>query len=344
MDPEHIYILDHSGHKVESGASGELFVGGSLLARGYLNLPASTAKAFLADPFDSTPGARMYKTGDSARMLPSGVLEITGRVGAMLKIRGYSVVPGKVENAIVKQLAVRHCAVIAHGEGLERQLVAYIVRDKELGDRTVLAIDESGYSPAARRTLSTDLAQYMIPSLWIELDELPTHEVSGKADLKRLPDPATIRSQRAVANSSNTKGETKMNIETLTELWAASLNALPGVVTPEHSFFDLGGHSLTLADLATRLSRTYGFPVSVASLVMNPTLDGHLEILRSARDGHIAAVQADLPAVLRADSILPEDIRAQNAKVRALNDANTVLLTGGKFARFLLLYFVNKIN
>ena len=117
MEPHHIYILDQNRQKVEIGVAGELFVGGSMLARGYLNLAETTAEAFIPNPFDSTPGARMYRTGDLARMLPSGILEITGRVGAMIKVRGYSVVPGKVENAIIEQLAVKQCAVIAHGEG-----------------------------------------------------------------------------------------------------------------------------------------------------------------------------------------------------------------------------------
>ena len=117
MEPEHIYILDQNHQKVAVGVSGELFVGGSMLARGYLNLAKTTAEAFLSNPFDSTPGSRMYRTGDLARMLPSGNLEVTGRVGAMIKVRGYSVVPGKVENTIIEQLAVKQCAVIAHGEG-----------------------------------------------------------------------------------------------------------------------------------------------------------------------------------------------------------------------------------
>jgi len=338
MEPHHIYILDDSGQRVETGVSGELFVGGSLLARGYLNLPETTAKAFIPDPFDATPGARMYRTGDLARLLPSGLLEITGRVGAMLKVRGYSVIPGKVENAIVEQLAVSHCAVVAHGEGLERQLVAYIVREKEdAGARTLLAIDESGYSPVARRTLSKSLAQYMIPALWVELDELPTHEVSGKADLKRLPLPTTARTA-GTCNSKDTERDIKINIETIAEIWAASLSTSASAVTREHNFFDLGGHSLTIADLAARLSRTYGFAVPVARLVMNPTLEGHLEVVRSCRDGHTAAVQADLPAILRADSVLPQDIQPSDATMCLLREATTVFLTGatGFLGGFLL--------
>jgi amino acid adenylation domain-containing protein/thioester reductase-like protein len=341
MDPEHTYILDESGQKVKPGDSGELFVGGSLLAREYLNLPESTAKAFIPDPFDPTPGNRMYRTGDLAKMLPSGLLEITGRVGHMLKIRGYSVVPGKVENTILEQLTVSHCAVVAHGEGLERQLVAYIVHDKgEARDRTVLTINESGYSPVARRTLEKSLAQYMIPALWVELDEIPTHEVSGKVDLKRLPASPTpkSRSQTPVINNIKNKRHTEINIEAIAETWAASLDTPLSAVTPDHDFFDLGGHSLTIADLASKLSKTFGFPVPVARLVQNPTLEGHLEVVRSARDGRIAAVQADLPAVLRADSVLPEDIQPSGAKMCPLNEANTILLTGvtGFLGAFLL--------
>ncbi|EXJ81404.1 hypothetical protein A1O3_07695 [Capronia epimyces CBS 606.96] len=337
MDPKHTYILDEGGQKVEAGVSGELFVGGSLLARGYLNLPETTAKAFTPDPFDPTPGARMYKTGDLARLLPSGLLEITGRVAGMIKLRGYSVVPGKVENAIVKHLAVRHCAVVAHGEGLERQLVAYLVRDKDNAspDRPVVEIDESGYSPAARRTLSAHLAHYMIPALWVELDELPTHQVSGKVDLKRLPPPPTPKK----AQSNGHKAEQDpITINAIAEIWAATLKTSRDAITPEHNFFDLGGHSLSLADLASRLSRNFGFRIPLARLVDPPTLNGHLETVRAVRDGHTAEVQADLPAVLRKDAMLDEDIQPRNATICALDKADTVLLTGvtGFLGAFLL--------
>jgi amino acid adenylation domain-containing protein/thioester reductase-like protein len=337
MTPENIYILDESGQKVEIGIPGELFVGGKLLAREYLNLAQTTAEAFIPNPFDPTPGSRMYRTGDLARMLPSGILEITGRVGAMIKIRGYSVVPGKVENSIIETLAVKQCAVIPWGEGLERQLVAYIVRDKEEpGDRPAPIIDEAGYSLVARRTLSTSLAHYMVPALWVELDELPTNRVSGKADLKRLPPPGVSIS--TIFNHTKTERDRAINIETIAEAWAASLNVPFISVTKEHTFFDLGGHSLTLADLANRLSRTFGFAVPVSRLVVNPTLESHLEVVCSIRDGHTAAVQADLPAVLRSDSALPEDIQPCGTPMCSLSGASTVLLTGatGFLGAFLL--------
>ncbi|GJN69187.1 putative NRPS-like protein biosynthetic cluster [Purpureocillium lilacinum] len=337
LDPEHIYILDEAGNRVAVGTSGELYVGGELLARGYLNLPETTAKAFQVDPFEPRPDARMYRTGDMARLLPSGLLEITGRVGGMIKTRGYTVQPGAVETSIVKHLAVRDCAVVARGEGLEKQLVAYVVPDKgEPRGRTVLVIDESGYSPVARRALSDHLAHYMIPPLWVELDELPTHGVSGKVDLKALPPPPSPKTP--AVRDKKKEHDTKIKMDTIIKMWAASLNVPASAITPNHSFFDLGGHSLILADLAGRLTRAFGFPVPLAPLAGTPTLEGHLDAVRAARDGHTAAVQADLPAVLRADCILPDEIQSNGTPLRRLNDADTVLLTGttGYLGAFLL--------
>jgi amino acid adenylation domain-containing protein/thioester reductase-like protein len=336
IDPKYIYILDESGQKVEPGTSGELFVGGHLLARGYLNRPETTARAFLPNQFNSKPGARMYRTGDKARLLPSGLLEITGRVGAMIKLRGYSVVPGKVENAIVAHLAVSRCAVVAHGEGMERQLVAYIVKDKEpTADRPAVDIDSTARSLKARRILSPYLAQYMLPALWVELDELPTHEVSGKINLKGLPPPTR-------SNSPNGKGQNyqqeSITIEDITETWAAILNISTSAITPEYNFFDLGGHSLLLADLAARLSNQFGFRVPVARLADPATLNGHLDTCIAVRDGHTAAIQDNLPDVLKADCVLDKDIQPKEAKECTIKDAKTVLLTGvtGFLGAFLL--------
>lgn len=334
MDKKRTYVLDDSGNRVEKGESGELFVGGKMLARGYINRPETTARAFTPDPFDATSGARMYRTGDLARILPSGYLEITGRVGAMIKLRGYSVVPGKVESAIVKCLAVKNCAVIADGEGLDRQLVAYVSPDKDAQGRTPVEIDESGHSPSARGALKSYLAQYMIPALWVQVDELPTHEVSGKVDLKRLPPPPTP----GAVNGKKTQERDPISLDDVAEIWATTLHTSRNAITAEHSFFDLGGHSLSLAELASRLSKSFGFRIPVARLADPPTLNGHLETVRAVRDGQIAAVQADLPAALKADCQLDADIKPSGATMKSLNDADTVLLTGvtGFLGAFLL--------
>ncbi|KAI0419391.1 enterobactin synthetase component F [Xylaria grammica] len=340
LDPEHTYIVDEEGNKVEPGVSGELVIGGHLLARGYLNLPDTTAKAFVQDPFESTPGARMYKTGDTARMLASGLLEITGRVGSMIKIRGYSVQPGAVEHTIVTHLAFSQCAIVSHGEGLDRQLVAYVVADTEVTeDRPVVAIDDAGFSPSARRVLSAHLAHYMIPAVWVQMDALPTHEVSGKVDMKRLPSPTRSRSPGKAQNGEKEDTDQKITLKDIAKIWSAVLNIpFSTVMQEEHGFFDLGGHSLALVDLITRLTGTYGFPVPLARLAGNPTLQGHLEVVRDARDGHTAAVQADLPRVLETDSILPAQFQPHSTDMKRLSEAETVLLTGttGYLGAFLL--------
>lgn len=337
LDPEHTYILNEDGQKMEDGASGELFVGGPLLAREYVNRPETTAKSFPPNPFDATPGARIYRTGDSARMLPSGLLEITGRVGAMIKLRGYTVVPGKVESAIVQQLAISNCAVVAHGEGLERQLVAYIVHHKgDPAGRPVVQVNELGRSPEARRTLSPYLAHYMIPTLWVELDDIPVHDVSGKVDLKALPPPPS--GDTVVNGNGQSVEQDPIGVGDIAATWAATLKTSRNLLKPGDNFFDLGGHSLSLADLSSRLSRNFGFRVPITRLAENPTITGHLETVRAVRDGHTAAVQADLPAVLRADSTLDDDIRPSKATICSVNKADTVLLTGvtGYLGAFLL--------
>lgn len=336
LDPKHAYVLDESGQKVDYGVTGELYVGGSMLARGYVNRPETTAKAFVPNTFDSTPGAIMYRTGDLARLLPSGLLEISGRVGSMIKLRGYSVVPGKVENAIINNLAVDHCAVVANGEGLERQLVAYVVPSKDdEDDREVVDIDAAGYCPAARRALSDHLAQYMIPALWVAVESIPTHEISGKVNHDRLPAPPTPRSM--TPNGAKAEKD-PIDIDAVADVWAATLRVPRNILIPDHSFFDLGGHSLTLAELATKLSRAFGFRVPVARLADPTTLSGHVQTLRSVRDGEIAAVQNDLVATLRKDSRLDEDIEPASAKITSLKAADTVLLTGatGFLGSFLL--------
>ncbi|EST05382.1 Acyl carrier protein-like protein [Kalmanozyma brasiliensis GHG001] len=348
MDLAHTYILDEDGKRLENGEPGELYVGGDLLARGYLNLVDTTAKAFTQDAFASAPTARKYRTGDLARIVPeSGLLEITGRVGGMIKIRGYSIVPAIVEKAIVDNFDVSNCAVVAHGEGLERQLVAYIVPDEGESDRTVLTIDDNGHSPGARQVLVSHLAHYMIPTLWVVLHSLPTHEVSGKVDLKKLPNP-----QAAIAAASGTNSRARspapdetINLKSIAQLWALSLNTNPNTVLEGGktvSFFDLGGHSLLLADLATRISKTLGgFTVPLGELAGHPTLQDHVRITLAARDGYNAAVQADLPTVLRADiELAPEFKLASPDKVApiTLTDAKTILLTGatGFLGGFLL--------
>lgn len=342
MEPQHCHILGEDGQPVEPGQTGELFVGGDLLAREYLNLPEVTARTFLPDPFAKTPGARIYKTGDLARIIPAtGVLEITGRTGGMIKVRGFSIVPATVERMIIEKLAVVNCAIIALGQDLERQLVAYFVPQEDATtERPAVVIDDNGRSPSARHALVDGLAHYMIPQLWIPVEALPTHPVSGKIDLKALPKPATALAaasrlgSRSNSRSSSPTPDEVINRKSMASLWALSLNIEPATVLEaggSASFFDLGGHSLALANLATRLSKTFGgFQVPLGELAGSPTLDGHLRVTLNARNGYVRAVQADLRSVLVADMALAPEIKPKDGGVRLVpfRQSKCILLTG----------------
>lgn len=343
LDSAHVYILkEDSLDPVGAGEAGELCVSGPLLARGYLNLPQQTAKAFVPAPQGD---GKMYRTGDLARLLPSGAVEITGRIGGMIKTRGYTVHPSAVQAAVVAHLGVQACTVVGHGEGVEKRLVAYIVPDP-LRVEPVPVIEPSGHSPQANKLLQPHLAQYMIPTLWVEVTQLPTHAVSGKIDLASLPSPppSTRPSTRPTSPGSQSDapalGAQQVKEDTLVDLWSLVLGVPSHTVRAGHSFFELGGHSLLLADLAGRLSRASGFTVPLGALAADPSLAGHLRAVTAARDGHLAELQADLPKVMRDDCILPPDVRPNSdAPTASLKGTGKhILLTGatGYLGAFLL--------
>lgn len=210
------YILDEEGQPLPFGEAGELFVGGDMLARGYLNLPELTATRFVPDPFledKNVVDGRMYRTGDRARFLPNGQLEILGRCDFMVKIRGYSVVLGAIETALVDHVKLSSCVVVADGEdgSEEKQLIAYLVRDhsdKE-GDTRLAdwTIDHrNGSCPEIRRAIDGHIAHYMVPSVYIEVESLPVKAVGAKLDRKALE--SQTKDRRAMMRSLQLNFET----------------------------------------------------------------------------------------------------------------------------------------
>ena len=186
MDPDRLYILDDDVSKVPEGETGELFVGGDCLARGYVNLPEKTEQRFPADPFSPVDGARMYRTGDKARIRARRQPRDPGRMDFMVKIRGYSVELGAVEAAIEDNLAVKACVVVAEGEeGADKRLVAYLVpasEPDERGERYAgWNIDpKTGRSAEIRRRLQDSLPHYAIPAIFVELEALPLHDAPAR--------------------------------------------------------------------------------------------------------------------------------------------------------------------
>ena len=344
MDQERMYILDPEGKPLPEGEAGELFVGGDCLARGYVNLPEKTEESFPEDPF--SPGARMYRTGDRARILNDGSLEILGRVDFMVKIRGYSVELGAVEAAIEKNLAVRACVVVSEGdEGEDKRLVAYLVPDPEDGGGRFAgwSLDpKTGRSKEIRGVLQEDLPHYALPAVFIELDSLPIHATSGKVDRADLPAPPP-RPARSTRDDTTTialpADAPRSEKETaLARAWEEVLRLEEGEVEADDNFFDLGGHSLAAAQLSSRVEEGFGVHVSMPLFMEDPTVGGLCDRIESLQRGESGPDQ-QLPD-LRAEAVLDPDIVPDPAldKARTPGDARNVFLTGatGFLGAFLL--------
>lgn len=344
-DPERVYVLDEVGNRVPDGTAGELCVGGDLLARGYINLPEKTAERFVEDPFVGEEGARMYRTGDKARVLPGGELEILGRVDFMAKVRGYSVELGAVEAAIEKHVAVNGCVVIAEGEeGTDKRLVAYLVPDAdEGGGRHAGPVDpKTGRAPGIRRRLAESLPHYMIPAVYVEVEALPLQETTGKVDRRRLPPPPA----RAAEKSPATPERTTLSADApraekearLVGIFEEVLLLERGDVAPDDDFFDLGGHSLAAAQLLSAVEEVLGARLPMNALLENPTAEGLREEIEARGPGD--GGESERRALdLRAEAVLEPDIAPQRGEwAAALRDARRVFLTGatGFLGAFLL--------
>ena len=250
------YVLDSRLRPVPVGTPGELVVGGVGVARGYLNRPAMTAERFVADPFASEPGARMFRTGDRARWRFDGQLEFLGRVDHQVKIRGFRVEPGEVEAALADLPEVAEAAVIARPTAAgDARLVAYVV--------PALGVD---FDPAAlRQALRAILPAPLVPASFVRLDALPLTP-SGKVDRRGLPlDKAGDAGRIAPLVAASTPLARQ-----LVAVWEAVLGVEP--VGVQDNFFDLGGHSLLAIRLLARVEEATGHALPLASLFLGGTI------------------------------------------------------------------------
>ena len=349
-DPDRLYLLDGDSNPVPAGTPGELYVGGELLARGYVKLPEKTAERFLPDQFSPEVGARMYRTGDKARLLSDGNLEILGRVDFMVKIRGYSIELGAVEAAILQRLAVESCVVVAEGEeGKDKRLVAYLVPSSDPDDRHAnWRVDPgTGRCPGIRRVLQESLPHYMIPAVFVEVGSLPLQDTTGKVDRKKLPPPPAL-----LAPAAFDPGEHRLPPDAsrhekevlLARLWEHVLGLEEGDVRRDDDFFDVGGHSLAAAQLLSHVEGAFGARFSMPEFLATPTVEGLCDAIEKRQKGGTegqAGYNPSRPAVdLRAEAILEPDIAPERrgSGDAPLGDARRVFLTGatGFLGAFLL--------
>jgi len=250
-----LYVLDSFLNVVPVGVTGELYIGGAGLARGYVGSPGLTASSFVADPF-GPPGTRLYRTGDLVRWNADGRLEFAGRADHQVKIRGYRVEPGEVESALLRLDRVAEAVVTAQQEPSgHKRLVAYVVpKDPKYAPGSV----------ALRAALAGVLPAYMMPSAFVTLPALPLNP-TGKVDRAALPAPT--RQDTVGADYRPPRNATE---EVLVRLWSEVLGAER--IGVEDDFFELGGDSVTSLRLMARVGRAFGVDVSPRDFFDAPTI------------------------------------------------------------------------
>ncbi|HEU4962330.1 MAG TPA: amino acid adenylation domain-containing protein [Bacilli bacterium] len=259
IDNTKLYVLNAHGQCQPIGVPGELHIGGVNVGRGYLNKPELTAEKFPVNPF--TAGERLYKTGDLVRWLPSGDIEFLGRLDFQVKIRGYRIELGEIENALLKHERITDALVLdREGQDGDRYLVAYAVAKEALS------------SDELRTFLSASLPEYMIPTAFVFLDEMPL-TTNGKTDRKRLPEPVEHQMVHAFIAP---RTETELR---LAAIWAELLGVAQ-VGCHDH-FFHLGGHSLKAAALIARLYRDLRVQVSMREIYGAATLEEMAALLEA---------------------------------------------------------------
>ncbi|HIH2751041.1 amino acid adenylation domain-containing protein [Burkholderia aenigmatica] len=266
-------VLDAFGACVPAGATGELYLGGPGVARGYLGRPAQTAERFIPDPF--TPGARLYRTGDRVRLRADGRLAFLGRIDDQVKIRGYRVEPGEVSAAVRAAGPVAQAETLAIEHDGRLRLATFVVM------RDGAAFDEA----AMRAALAAKLPDYMVPAQFVALARLPV-TANGKIDRAALRELAAAPVATASGDAPQGPVET-----VLTEVWQAVLKAPK--VGRDDNFFELGGDSILVLQVIAR-ARKRGVRFTPKQLFDGPTV---AELARIAKTEDVTAAQ---PAVTAA--------------------------------------------
>ncbi|ORX93280.1 amino acid adenylation enzyme/thioester reductase family protein, partial [Basidiobolus meristosporus CBS 931.73] len=282
-----VYVLDQHGHPVPLGVVGELYIGGTGVANGYLNRADLSAERFLPDPFSTCEGNRMYRTGDLVRFLPDGNLVFVSRNDHQVKIRGFRIELGEIEARLIEHPLVNEVAVLAIGNGADKRLVAYVVAEQSEGLAHLL------HSHVAEK-----LPDYMTPTAYVRMDRLPL-TANGKLDRRALPEPD--RDSLVSQTYEAPVGETET---ALARIWEELLNIKQ--VGRHDNFFMLGGHSLLAVQLIERLRRI-GLGLSVRALFDTPTLSVIAQSLNRDRVA-VAASAVAPPNLITPDTteITPE--------------------------------------
>ena len=269
-----VYVLDTDMQPVPFGIVGELYIGGYGLARGYLGRAGLTAERFVADPFDPA-GGRLYRTGDLVRWLDDGNIEYVGRADDQVKIRGFRIELGEIEAHIRAEDGVADVAVVVHAGSSGAQLAAYILPENRAMKQSLLT--------RLKQTLTRQLPEYMVPSYWIAVDELP-RMLSGKLDRKRLPEPE--------AAGDNYRAPSTSQARALAEIWQEVLGVER--VGETDNFFALGGDSLSSLKVIARIrnQKQLNLNFKLRDLMQKPTIASLLGLDNPVASGLLLLNQA----------------------------------------------------
>ncbi len=286
------FVADPSGAPQALGGQGELLLGG-LLARGYFGRPDLTAERFRPDSsgIDHRPGARVYWTGDRARVIASGAFEFLGRIDQQVKIRGFRIEPGEIESALGHHPAVKEAIVLARGTPESRRLIAWF-RPLKAGARAIDPVE-------LRRFLAAVLPEYMIPAAFVEIAEWPK-TATGKVDRKALPEPSRESAERIFVALRTPAEEiiAGMFVELLAR-GGGGVELPP--VGADSDFFALGGHSLLATQLASRLRKTFEVELPLADLFVASTVAGIAERVAALAGGPAAPPLARIERIERVE-------------------------------------------
>jgi amino acid adenylation domain-containing protein len=268
------YVLDTNLEPVLVGETGELYIGGAGLGRGYFNHPDLTAELFIPNPFGAY-GSRLYRTGDMVRYCENGVLQFVGRMDFQVKVSGYRIELEEVEAALLSDETVRQAVVTALQDPKgDKRLAAYVVGAGEIAPDV----------KRLRQHLNHQLPEYMIPSAWFVLPQLPL-TANGKIDRKALPLPEWHADQ----------GSSQVRVEdAVAEIWASTLGV--GSVGINDDFFDLGGTSLALINVVMEMSKRFALPLDTSIVTGGATVSA----LAQAVKEKMAATNQQAPPVEQA--------------------------------------------
>lgn len=256
-----IYILDTYLQPTPIGVVGELHIGGEGLARGYLNHPELTAEKFISNPYGE---GKIYKTGDLARYLPDGNIEYIGRIDNQVKIRGFRIELGEIEVVLNQQKFIDESVVIVReDEPGDKRLVAYIVTKSETLNSTEI-----------RSLLKEKLPEYMIPSVFVQLEKLPLTP-NGKIDRRTLPEPDAFSYQE----EGTFVAPITLTQEKLAAIWNKVLQLEK--VGINSNFFELGGHSLLATQVISLIRDSFEIELPLRYLFEAPTVKELSDIIDS---------------------------------------------------------------